>query len=513
MSPRHSYIRIFLLLSLLFGAQAELWAEYPTGTQPLVDLNGRWVNFSGKPGATPFIDFKTRKLNLFQVFDLPLYQELPDSLELLIEGPGQSGEIWLNDRLLDIIEKPLETYLIPLHKSWLKGKRDTVSLKLSDRGESTPYLPMDFVGVSGNVAIYPRGRAPRMDLPVAVTADTVMALAWWPYSGKFSKRSLEFRVALNEIRQNGIDKLYFTIPPGAEGREIARSMGFSEVKSLEGIEALAFYRAYPVGKWARFANLPWWRTDAGETTSAYGQFISADEIFLQKEETPNRPALLILLLIPWVGLLILKLGAPRAFSSLGEYLVKTKIQIDLIGQVKFLKPGQSLLMTIFRLALLSIILSVYLYYFEIHGNWDSLNLISDNSLLYQFTYLKNIPLGFLFLYSFLGFGVLNLLKYFFLGVLGWVYRIQGLSPMIRELDILSSFPVILALALPPAFLFFSGIGARDAVLIVWQVLIIIYFLRRWFLVYFGLSQLFSFSSHIKFLYICALEILPWVILL
>jgi hypothetical protein len=119
----------------------------------------------------------------------------------------------------------------------------------------------------------------------------------------------------------------------------------------------------------------------------------------------------------------------------------------------------------------------------------------------------------LFLQVFAVVGGLSILKYFLLGFIATVYRVHSFSPTIQNLDIYASFPLNLLPVVPGAAIFFMNAEQGAILLVVWYCLMAIHWLRRIYLMSFGLSRLFPLSLSLKILYICTLEISPWIFLL
>ncbi|HEX2900008.1 MAG TPA: DUF4271 domain-containing protein, partial [Bacteroidia bacterium] len=194
-------------------------------------------------------------------------------------------------------------------------------------------------------------------------------------------------------------------------------------------------------------------------------------------------------------------------------ITKTKIYLELIADNKFLKIEQRWLMNLLRMIVTSVTVALFLYYVELAESWSMLNLFTTHSIVYRTLAGAAQPLWQLFLEVFALVVFLNLFKYFIFNSIGTVFRVFNLSASIQNLDVFASFPLNLIPYLPASFIFFLDPGPGGIVLRIWGLLFILYGARRISLLYGGLNRLYQISGSLKILYICTLEILPWLILI
>jgi hypothetical protein len=81
------------------------------------------------------------------------------------------------------------------------------------------------------------------------------------------------------------------------------------------------------------------------------------------------------------------------------------------------------------------------------------------------------------------------------------------------LDVFAAYPLNLVPMLPATFIFFLDPLVGSVILRIWALLFLLYGIRRVWLIYTGLGRLFQISVSLKILYICTLEILPWLLLI
>lgn len=510
-----------LILALLFPAIRVTATGYGVAVQdtfaglPIVSrFEGLWHTETGLEMVVPFMDFKARELDIFRGFTLAEYEQLPDTLSLYLFGVSRTAEVWVNDRLLGILEDPYGERVFPVAKSWLQVRDNLLKLKLTKAGINRKNYPKPFVGVIGQVVLLGgkyQNKPP--GIPFEQTADTALGLAWWPWSGSFSLQERDWLIALNEIHQSGVHTLYLPFMPSRSALDQVEKLNFTLIDRPAAAKNFAWYREYPHGNGVKLDTLQVWRDESGAITPDYGNYSPGKNEGKRPLGRPDQAALLIILLLPWLGLLALKLGIPRIYDSLFEFLTKSNLQFDLINEDKFLKAGQSFVMLLLRLITLSAFLSTYLYFLQIHGDGQRFDFISEDSLLHGLAFGVKPGLMRIFLIILAWASMLSLIKYGFLTAIGLVYRYYNLATITRDIDSVGAFPANLGLCIPPALLFFTEGITIEVVWIVWQVFIVLYYIRRLVLIFQGFNRLVPFSSHIKILYICALEILPWVILI
>jgi hypothetical protein len=91
--------------------------------------------------------------------------------------------------------------------------------------------------------------------------------------------------------------------------------------------------------------------------------------------------------------------------------------------------------------------------------------------------------------------------------------VHGFSTTIQNLDVFAAFPLVVLPFIPASFIFFLEPHAGKVVMYIWLALFMVYSVRRVYLIYSGLGRLYQISGSLKFLYICTLEILPWLLLI
>ena len=514
---RRTFFCFVLVLSSL-GLEAAEYVPSPltAGLRPLLDLSGEWRSDQGNNVVVPFVDEESSGMQLSRWLTLPGDRDKDKQLYLYIEAVAWHAEIYLNDHLLKVSEDPFAEHLIPIEKDWISPEGDHLRIVMDRNGQDFLMYPKPFIGIFRGVYLLETDTVstlPVFSEPLAF-ADQAIVLAPWSEEHSFLK---------DEVVLGKYTRGLFAIPPdipvftpfrpsNAALAELEAS-GRKLLFSVEGVDSIAFYNAYPMARKPEILHPEFWRMGNERPTSEYGQFQSWTELRMPKTGPLNRVALLSLLLLPVLGLLVVRLGIPKVYDSLPEYLSRTKIFLELIGNNKYLKTGQRFLMNLVRISVVSAAVSLFLYYLSESGSLYRLNVWSDSSVLYEFLSGNDLSAFEILGFTFLVLLAMNVGKYFLLNMAGGIFRLNSFSATVQALDVFSSFPLNLLPLLPLVFIFFVDYEIGSILLIVFYVFFFAFLLRRIILIFTGISRLFSFSVSLKFLYICTFEILPWVLLL
>jgi hypothetical protein len=498
------------------AAQEFFPSEATAGMLPVVSLNGNWVDEEYKQVEMPFVDNKRKSMILQRIFDLPDYERLPDTLFLYFEGLAWTAEVYLNKQLIIVTEDPFGENVVMMEKNLMLAKGNQVELRLFSHGIDRAYYPEHFLGVYRQAFVLkadPAGKFPR-----ALSFDTkakkaVMVAPWSLESG-----ILNDTLAVKEMLEG-----LFSIPPGltvafpfrpsSQALDIVARLGIKIVPPGQQLDSLGFYNAYPISFAPQPLRTPFWRQSDNRPGPAYGHFQTQKEITAPQVMPLDKLSLSIFLLIPVLIMLLLKLLSPRTFDSLPEYLTRNKIYLELIASNKFLKDEQRLVMNLIRVTFLSLTISLFLYYLSVTGGWEKLNLLSSRSLLFQVYNGTKYSLYVLFFQVFAVVLGLTVFKYALLNFISSIYRVHNFSSTAQSVDIYASFPINLLPVVPSAVIFFLSAEQGGILLMIWYILMGAHWVRRVYLVYAGISRLFPLALSLKILYICTLEISPWIFLL
>lgn len=472
-------------------------------------LDSGW-QVGGRQENVPFV-FPLDRAGFTCRFSMP--ECLPEELYLYFEGFAWEGEVILNGHYLGYFPKPFEPHIIRVDSQWLQTENNELQLNLS-KGELFEMHPQQFVGVFRPVWFLTKAQLAEMrktTMPEVARADTVAVVA--PYfrgSGGYSFE--EFRAAQNlqPLKKYGVRHIYFPYEPDRKFEAFCAQNGFVRVRSLENVSRICIANACP---WEP-ATYPWkfmpWLDINGNRTEDYGEFFPVAGYSPSVFTGENRFMLSMLMLMPLIFLFLLKLASPGFFYALSGMLFKPKLYIDSSMESGGAQQGLLLLLHILRLISMSSVLAVGIYIIALHHNWHYISLIREPSLMHQLFYKTN---GFPLVLAKSAAAVLGwfVIKHMMIVLIGRIFKIKGMSDGLLNLEIVGTYPLIILLPLPLlVFLTASGPG-------IWIVgaglmfLLLIYYLRRLYVLYVGLNRLFGFSLGMKILYICTFNIFAYLI--
>ena len=396
--------------------------------RPLVKLSDYWRDGAGQSFNIPFDQKSEEGMALKNVFYMDSLSRLPDTIYLYMAGLAWSAELYLNDKLLVLSEDPFKEHLLPLSKGLFNFGRNELRVNLSEAGPYPDLYPERVVGILHEVMLMEWDTLHRRpEFPERVAGEkSTLIYAPWTTNDHFQPNPASFWQDLKEIKSAGVNSIYFPFPPHGKYLIMLKKADMKLVTGLDQASKVAFFNEYPVLKIPRGLSKVFWKDKFGNKTEYYGEFQDPKDpasLFIQE---PSRPSLILLLVIPLLGVLFLKLFAWKIYNSLTEYLVKSKIYIDLIGKSKYLKAHESALMNLFRFLLISVMIALPLYYIQCTRNYEWLNVLSRRSLLYDLFAFDNLSLMQYFGLAFLFVGGINLIKYTVTYFFSLIFRVQGI---------------------------------------------------------------------------------------
>ena len=511
---------LFLLLGGGLFAQESDDHFYPSpltaGLSEVIDLQGVWEDEVGYKHIVPLNYFDREHLFLAKTFDIPSFDALQDTVYLYVEAVAWSSEIFLNGYLLKVTEDPFAEHLLPIRKQLLNPKSNRLTIEMSTKGAAFRWYPARFVGIFRQISLLQADSlslSPRFPEVLKSAPRAGMVAAWSSKNGYLSD-SIPIQASTEGLFSFPFaTPIVFPFRPSNQSLHWLAKKGFKTVSTASAVDSLAAYNYYPfageLGNW----NLGFWRDENMRPRADYGTFQGLNMLGKPPIKPVDRTALLIFLLVPVLSLLIIKIVAPRAYGNMAEYVTKTNIYLELVANNKFLKAEQRWLMNIVRMILTASAVALFLYYVELSGNKHILNFFSGQSILGSVLATEDLSLYELLLKT-LGIIVgLNMIKYVFLNGIGRIFRAYNMSSAVQNLDVFGSYPLNILPLVPASFIFFLDSEIGWVIMYIWLGLFVLYSCRRVYLVYAGLGRLFSISVSLKILYICTLEILPWILLI
>ena len=493
--------------SIGYARQNYPWSFFYT--EYLQQLNENW-EIGGRPESIPFEFYKKKEASFTSYFCSP--DSVEDSVYLYFEGLAWNGELILNDRYLGVYQRPFEPWKIPVHVSWLSPDTNRIELNLF-QGTSPEWYPEQFVGVFRPVYLLDKAQISGIEKPLmkrVPTADTIGIVA--PYYGNKGYVFDEFYAARNLylLRKHQIRHIYFPFEPGRKLQALCAEAGFTRVDSLGTESRICIVNSYKYEP----SVFPWifsaWLDLSGQRTSNFGEMFISRGIFTRQSKVDDKGWFGLLVFLPLLQLFILKMASPGFFYSLIRLTIKPQLYIDSTTEGSGAQQGLLLVLHIIRLLSMSLFLTLGIYLIDIYHQWDILNIIREDGFMFSFFYGSK-GLGWIFARSSMAVIGWFVLKHAMILFIGQIFRIKGMIDGLMNLEIVSTYPLILVLPVPVAFLLVAGPTGFKIILGLLILIMLSYYLRRLYVLYVGLDRLFGFSSGMKILYICTFNIFAYLI--
>jgi len=523
-------VSCFLLLVSCFLTTVAAWAQprvypypsptpdrfYPStltaGLTPYKSLCGTWYDDAFRPYPVPFCADINGSQGITLRTDFFLGRKPDRVLYLYFEGLAQRAEVYLNDRLLALTDDPFRPYLVPLPPGTLSTQWNSVTVVLQPNAQPLPNLPHPLLGIHKPVFLLSEP-LPTDTLPAAVTQgqalqppvrQTDSTLVYTPYTARFGYNVdvATFLRDLGQLRQAGYTTLYFAVRPSAELLHYAAREGFA--LAPQPGRYVAYYNPYPPA--GRTAPITW--TDAlGRPTPAFGTF----EPYGIVPQTPiNRPFLALVLALPLLLLALWKLADSRSFGELLSFTLQTQKQVLYIKDNKYASGGMQPLVTLVRSVLTVVLVT------------ESL-LLCRYGLPSLYIYLEQQP----YLAWFLDrirpteFGLLAavtvfmtvfaVLKQLFLLFIDYVFELRDYATGMQSVESLSALPYNLLPVSLGLVLLVNPQPGHPVGLALFGLSLLWYLLRRYWVFASAVADIWNIPTIAIFLYICVLEIAPYLV--
>jgi hypothetical protein len=208
-----------------------------------------------------------------------------------------------------------------------------------------------------------------------------------------------------------------------------------------------------------------------------------------------------------------KLLDARSFQLMMQVQLGEKKKIDFIKSTANLRGSLVLITSIVR----SFFIAAGLYFFMFHLEWKNdlvaLDIFHSPSLLRQLFESTVTEFGLFFPALWLYVIVLFALKWILIHFFALVFNLKDIAARIFLIESAAAFPWLSYVV--AAFFLIAVLPAQQRTIIfgVALFLVAVYWLNRLGLVLSTFSGLLKLPAIVIFLYICALELLPWLILL
>ncbi|MEM6765789.1 MAG: hypothetical protein AAF655_12710 [Bacteroidota bacterium] len=477
--------------------------------EALWNLDQNWKDVEGREYQIPFWNEDKSEWEVSLTFSLPCSPD--DTVYLWFERLIWQAEIEFNQYYVNVSRTPFQGFAIPLSPDWFQEEN---KLKVSlIQVDFRKMYPPRFLGILDGVYLLNKEQLTQWQadiLPRAEMADTVAIIA--PYYGENVygfDRSLALRNLLPVINER-LKHIYFAYEPDRELRYLCKELGLIRVDSLTEDTQVAWVHAYKYEASTFPYPTEFWLDERGNRSSGYGTFRSLNQASIQEDPQGYSLGLVLMMCFPVLGLFIMKLLNPAFIQSLLGLFISPKLFIDTFVESTYSNLGLLFILILMKVLALAFFLSLLLYYVSMENQWGVLSLLKTSSLAGNFFYGTQTLSG-LFWKSMLLLSAWVGVQYILLSIIGAVYRIKNLAMGVFNLEIVGGYPLILFLSIPLSLMFFTPSlwgGVWKWVLI---LLLLTYFLRKIYVQYVGLDRLFTFSYGMKILYICAFNMLPYII--
>jgi hypothetical protein len=510
-------LHILLFAVLIFAGDfcIPLKAQLPVAIDSLadkvieVDLGAGW-QLNGKPQRVPFqMTAGKEAVEISCVFSLPDLECYPDTLYLCLEGVAWKSEMELNGAFLDQHEQPFEPWIVPVHRDWLQPRSNRLVLHIQ-KSRSFSLGPIPFFGIFRKLSLLDKAGLQDLQVPVmevAVPTGTVCVYAPYYRKNGFVFHSFESLRDLMRVREAGVDLLYFPFEPSRQQLALCRDLGFRRVMEMPQSCRFFWLNAYPY----EIAQFPYstafWMDTKGNRTFSYGTYRYWNTGSAQAKQFPSANHFSWLVLGWLLGLFIIRVASPPFFSSLDKMLLKPQLYLESHSGSTFGDTGMLLLLFLVKIGLTALVIAEFFYFLDVFHQWEWLSSLHDDSLFRKLFSIEG-GLGIFYGRALLLVGFWELVRYLFLGLIGSVYRMDGLVSGAARLEIVSGYPLVLFAPLPLTLLFFTPVGFHVFFLILQLVFLLLWFGRSMVLHFNGMEKLFGFSYAMNVLYICAANLLP-----
>ncbi|MFK7924863.1 MAG: DUF4271 domain-containing protein [Bacteroidia bacterium] len=437
-----------------------------------------------------------------------------DSLYFWFEGLAWEADFMLGDAYLGMSDRPFGVRRVAIPPHLIRpGDWNDFKIILT-KGESFAWHPEAFLAMLKAPVLLNHAQlniAESSQEKVYTKADTVAIVAPYYRSYGYNFNLFEAVRTLQAVIDAKIGYVHFPFFPDRELQALCKQLGLKEISQLADTTQVCLINAYPYSARELPTQARFWLDEEAYRTTHYGDIRPLNSESVVEPNRIDHPiGLMLMLLFPLLSMFLLKILNPGYFSSQVSLLLNPKLHLSTSLDATGSNTGLLGILMILKGINLSMLVSLIIYYVLRENEWEQLNLIRDLSLLNQWFYgsdslwqifVKSIEL------TMIWFG----LKYLFLIVLGRGFQIKGLVEGIMSLEIAASFPLILFLNLPIGLIIFMNTLWGGWAMSIFLLLGLLYLIRRAYVFFIGLERLFNFSSAVNFLYICALNLIPYLI--
>ena len=479
--------------------------------QIVQNLNGPWIANSGAFRNVPFWETDIDKLVIRRNF---IVADTFSNLCLYFEGIAWTAEIYLNDKLIVIYNQPFEPLILPLDKEWLSPVQNELKVVLTTQGKDTEWKHRRALGIHRPVWLL-KGCDSLKDiscLTFSFDHDSVVIYNPGSATSLYHTPDDVLKRDLHVLSAQPIRNVYFPAEPSWNVQAAFAKAGFKRAFRLQDTNIAIWYYDWPKQP-GYFLNpdVFWFQNDFYATPALHNWHSITDAKTCNRKQ--DNFIILMIMLFPLLGLIILKISNNQAFNAMPQWLVRDRLELELISDRKFLRSGQALMMTLNFLLILAASFTLMMYFFDTNCFQGLDADAKDDSSFIGFLLFNGLHPVSQFFYVFTFLLIVLLIKWMFLQFISLIFRMQFLAGVYLDLQVLAAFPFNIILLAFSVYMFYVGGNHVNILLNIGIGLFSILLLRQIWILFKGIYQLYHFHPLLIFLYICAFEILPWFLVI
>lgn len=454
----------------------------------------------------------SKRTRITHIFDL---QTLPTTdLYLYIIDAGCQVEVELNGRYLGVDQHPMKPFVITLRKEWLQLTGNKVDLWLSWLAPPD-FFPDGSLGLMQSAYLLTPSQLARLNHPfmqvaAATGADTIGIVAPFYGPSGFYFDAYYALAALDPLRRFGIRKIYFPFPPSRKMQAFCAQMGFQQVTNIPAQARVCWVNTYPRAQHDARYPAHFWLDKHNRNTAFFGNFIRYENSHIVRNSQQRAsPFLVMLVLLPLLILMAIRMVNPGFQQTLWPMFVQPKLFVDVYANNSLGFAGLGMMLALVRVLLNAVTLTLTLRMVQEYQAWDWLNWFFSPSLFNRLIY-TDASLAVLFGWSLLVFAGITVVRYVAAWGISTIYNIRDFTGGVIALDILNAFPLAFVLPFLPAMGLFISPEWVGWPVAGYALLLLVYWGRGIYTTYVGLGRLFDVSAGMKILYICGLNLLPYL---
>ncbi len=490
-------VTIFAFYSFLTIAQGVLSQPH---LQYVKILTPVWKNLENKTDTVPIYSTNNKKLVLFNAFTLDSIQQ---DLSLFFLGIFGKCEVYLNQALIWKGEDKYGKLLVNLPYSSVK-RINVVQISLyPKRGQKE-----NITGLLQNVYLVKASpeRATLTPPKYSSYKDTVALLYPYSYLEGFKGSKTVMNRQLRELKQIGIDKVKFMLPPPEYAYRICDSLDIFIIDNTENsLHKFYFNTVPPVLKNSLLEYFTWYNESYSKTK--YYQTAYRADAYILPEIKYNIKINLWLLSCILIGYMVfLKISFKDIISDFYDWFRRYRLIMETVKNKRLIPSIWVNLLVFFQW----MIVSAVLVYIVVSYTFVEQSVVSQE--LYNLLHGNLIWIFLLWLIFIFLFAAIHLIVGFFVSLVSQLYGRSKIFIRITEISLINHFPILyyttgilFVLPLSPYILEYISWSLLYLTLFAWIVL------RLYRMYRFG-SKGLKLHDIVIILYLCGAEVLPYLLL-